>query len=164
MSLEGIGEGHFVEFVRKNVLRGYTILPPGTIVSVDFVVGRHITFIEIEDTIFEVYSGTKQLIRVATISRIYDAGFLLIVPYPEKPLKATLPISYFFKMTGDVGLRRKELWLVRDSKKPYVVSIIMRDDEPVEIQPSCPKIVLKVSVEDLTQISQKLEGIDGYSK
>ena len=157
MSLEGIGEPHFQKFVIDNVFRGYRILPPGTVLRIDLVVADEMVFVEIEDTIFEIYSGTKQLLRLATISRIYNVGLVLITPFPRDPLKSTLPIAYYFRKTSQAGLDMKELWLVYADSRPVVLAIRLKTDKSIPLRPKCSEELLSVSTEELQTIGKMLE-------
>ena len=124
MSLEGISEPYFAEIVRRELFRGYKLLYPGIVPKVDMLVAERFLFVEIEDTIAEIYSGTKQLIQIALISKIFDGDFVLIAPYPAEIASINMPATYFFRETSKVRLRRKELWLVRFKEEIYVISII----------------------------------------
>ncbi len=59
--LEGIGEPHFLHLIIDKVLSGYKIIPHGVILKVDLAVAENIVFVEVEDTVFEIYSGTHQI-------------------------------------------------------------------------------------------------------
>ena len=154
---EDLGEAHFVELIRKYVLKNYVILPPGTVIKVDLLFSRDLVFAEVEDTIKEIYGGTKQLIRIAQIARIYNCGFVLIVPFPDDLLKAISPISYFFERTTEIGLKKKELWFVLFGKKIGVISLKLKEDEAIPFRPCVDEILIEMSRNELTWVDNFLK-------
>jgi len=133
MSLEGIGEAHFLFIVQK-LLENYILLPPGTVRFIDIIVAKNLVFIEIEDTIFELYNAIKQLIAVAKLSHAYNAAFLTITPIPKQLSDIpTILFYYFWMMHKELGSGERELWLL-DYKKDYIVfRIKLANDNWIEM-------------------------------
>lgn len=160
MSLEGIGEPYFIEIVRTYVLRNLIVLPPWAVHKVDMVVGRDLVLVEVEDTVQEIYSGTKQLWAVAEISRALNAGFLLVVPYPRDVDRSIMPIGYFFtKLTTEIPLPRKELWLVLSSGYS-VIRLKLKHDSALPIAPATRSVLVELELDEVKRINELLR--DAY--
>ena len=155
MSLEGIGEPYFTDITRKYILKKFITLPPNTVKKVDLVVGSDLVLVEVEDTIREIYSGTKQLWTVAEISKAYNAGFLLVAPYPLNVDKSIMPIGYFFnKLTLEIPLCKKELWLVLSNYR--VIRLKLRNDFSLPITPATKSILLEITLDEIEKINELL--------
>lgn len=76
-------------------------------------------------------------------------GFLLISPFPEDVVKATIPISFFFRKTSEIDLRKKELWLVKARDRLRVYALKLRQDDWLPIRPRCEEHRVELSVENL---------------
>ena len=152
MSLEGIGELFFTEIVRRYILKGYTILPPGTVRVIDTIVSNFVVVVEIEDSVKEIYSGTKQLLRFAEIARLLNADFLLIAPLPERKASIIAPATYFFKLLSKRGIKRKELWFVTINKPYEVISLKLLDEPAIRIRPRVPEKKIMVKLGEIYKI------------
>ena len=155
MSLEGISEPHFWAIIRR-LLDGYCILPPGTIRAVDAAISREIVFLEVEDTLFELYNAIKQLITIAKLSYIYDAGFLAIAPAPSQLLDAPVIISYYFwKIHEEIGSGQRELWLVSYKRDLRVPRMKLSSDKWIDwLKPRAHIIKTEIPISDRNELKK----------
>jgi len=125
---EGIGEDHLYKIV-SSILRkeGLIAFEPNTVRNVDYLAARDVIIIEVEDTIFESYTGTKQLIKFASYTKIYNAFYVLVVPLPADPIDAKFPIIGFFARTRREGILKRELWFIYAKGEIKLVRIVMKD-------------------------------------
>ena len=129
MSFEMVGEGHFWVLVEE-ILKDYKVLPPGTIKGIDGAVAKFIVFIEVEDTVFELYNASKQFGKTAKIARIHDIPFIAITPIPKNVDEAALIVSYFFwYLTEILGIKQKEVWFLGIKKNLFVIRIKLEEDK-----------------------------------
>ena len=70
-------------------------------------------FIELEDTVEELYNATVQMQRIFSIAELYEGYVVIAVPIPKVLSSLRAPIAYYFKMTSQYKLRR-EVWLIAD--------------------------------------------------
>jgi len=154
MSIEGIGEYHLYEIVRK-MLNKSSYLPPGTVLKIDFVIAPYFIFLEVEDTIAEIYSGTKQLLSIIEISRVYNASLILLSPFPRKLSSCFAPIIYFFRRCEERRISRKEIWLLF-ALSDSVIRIKLRKDEKIPIKTTFNEIFLELNEINPDELLQKL--------
>jgi len=133
MSLEGIGEAHFLVVVQK-LFEDYIVLPPGTVKSIDMIIAKKLVFVEIEDTVFELYNAIKQLVAIAKLSNVYNAAFLAIAPFPKQLTDFPTILSYYFWiMRKELGSGERELWLIEYRRKYLIFRIKLADDRWIEM-------------------------------
>ena len=132
MSFEMVGEGHFWILVEK-IFKDYKILPPRTIRGIDGAVAKYIAFIEVEDTVFELYNASKQVGKTVKIAKIHEVPFIAITPVPKNINEAALITSYFFwYLTEILGIKQKEVWFLGIKGSLYVIRIKLEENEWID--------------------------------
>jgi len=117
MSLHGVGESFVEMFFRKILDRfGIHYLPPNTLKGVDYLLTNgKFMFVELEDTVAEVYIAATQMQRIFGIAQLYNAYAIIAVPLPRNLSSIRGPLAYFFRITKDYDIKR-ELWLLSDER------------------------------------------------
>ena len=117
MHLHDVGEP-FVEMVFRRLLNKFSInfLPPGSLRGVDYLLtDGDFIFVELEDTVFEIYNAAIQMRRIYGIAEIYNGYVAVAFPTPSVLSSIRSPLAYFFKITRSYRIRR-ELWLLLNDK------------------------------------------------
>ncbi len=115
MSLHSLGEP-FVDMFFRRILDKFKVhyLPPNTLKGVDYLLtSGEFIFVELEDTIIEIYSAAIQMERIYGVAQLYGAYVTIAAPLPPNLSSIRAPLTYFFRITSMYDVKR-ELWLLWD--------------------------------------------------
>ena len=138
MSFERVGEEIF-DILFRRILEYNHINYIPNFRGIDYLLSRELIFVELEDTVHEIYNATYQMLRnIIPIAQLYYAPIVIAIPRPELPELLLSPLAYFFRKTSGFNVRR-ELWIVLSERK--LIKIIESKVTPSEILNSISRII-----------------------
>ena len=128
---EGVGEP-IIEIRFRRLLERYNVsyIPPGILKGVDFLLSKEFVFVELEDTVKEIYNAINQLLIFAVpVADLFHGVVAIAVPLIDKAEKLIPPLRRFYYRTKDFSIKR-ELWLLHDYS---IVKAVAKGESPSKI-------------------------------
>jgi len=131
MSLYDLGEP-FVDMFFRKILDKFKVhyLPPNTLRGVDYLLtdGEFI-FMELEDTVVEIYNAAAHMKRIYGIAQLYRAYGIIAIRLLSNLSSIRAPLAYFFQITNKYNVKR-ELWLLWNK---HIIKIYEKETVPSPI-------------------------------
>jgi len=105
---EGVGEP-IIEIRFRRLLERYNVsyIPPGILKGVDFLLSKEFVFVELEDTVKEIYNAINQLLIFAVpVADLFHGVVAIAVPLIDKAEKLIPPLRRFYYRTKDFSIKR----------------------------------------------------------